>query len=346
MLRGYKLKEKELLHMVELLRDECKTLSKDRDDTIYELETCKSQREELCGHLRAKLLACETDKTGIEHRLTIISSDLERKDNQLRLLKLTADDLTSQLALATKQASDAEMKLASYEEIRSKEIDEMKRQSDSEIHELTHQVDQLSSRLYDREELVRRAQREAGEMQMRAESLETDMRRNHSIILQENNKRITNLELELVEERNARRKMEVDKIARTQHENAEIEVLRSEVARLKREKEIIHEKLRESDRIVEDEKREANTIKRDALTKVSLVEQSLQVTKTSMKELESKYASAQVEINQVMKEKDHNAALIEALQKESAARMSALERMFKVINCLLKLLFLFLRLKI
>ena len=63
----------------------------------------------------------------------------------------------------------------------------------------------MLDKIQDREELVRRAQRLTTEMQLRAESVETDLRKSHQIRAQELTRRLSAGEIELAEEKNARK---------------------------------------------------------------------------------------------------------------------------------------------
>lgn len=329
LIRGYETKIIELKHHLELLNEEINVVRREKDEAVYALEASKSQREEVLAHMRVRTVNAETEKFALDQRLTIVQGDCERKDSQLRILKASVEDLTSQLEFSQRRYSDMETRYASLDEERVKELDDNKRRYEAEIQDLENEVEQLTSKLHDREEMVTRAQREASEMQVRAESVEGELRKTHQQHVMELKKRLSSLEIELADEQTARRKLESEKLLNFQQERAEFEILKSEVAVLRREKEVLHEKLLESDRVFEVEKRKSESGKREATAKISLLEQSQYSLKSTIKELETKVAELTFQVDEAGKAKEHHQALVEAMQKEFANRTTSLERNHK-----------------
>jgi len=325
----YNSKKDELSHQIQLLKEEIISVSREKDEAVYALEACKSQREEVIAHLKVRTIGAETEKFALEQRMAILSGDCERKDSQLRILKASVEDLTSQVELSHQRNSDIEARFKTLDEDRVKEMDDNKRRYETEIQDLENEIELLTSRLHDREELVTRAQREASEMQVRAESVEGELRKSHQMHVNELKKRLASLEIELADEQTARRKLEADKIMRFQQDRTEHEILKSEVTVLKREKEVLHEKLIEADRIFEAENRKSSTGKREAAAKISLLEQSQYVLKSTIKELELKMAELSTQLEDAGKAKDHHEALVDALQREFANRATNMERAHK-----------------
>ena len=94
----------------------------------------------------------------------------------------------------------------------------------------------MQDKIHDREELVRRAQRLTTEMQLRAETVESDLRKSSQIRNQEMTKRLSALEIELAEEKNVRKINEYEGKQTLSELSIEFEVQRSELTRIVREK--------------------------------------------------------------------------------------------------------------
>ena len=197
----------------------------------------------------------------------------------------------------------------------------------------------MLDKIQDREELVRRAQRLTTEMQLRAESVETDLRKSHQIRAQELTRRLSALEIELAEEKNARKVFEYESKQTVSELSTELEVQRSELTRITREKDVLHEKVRDFEGKYENEKRtlvqnrketSATILNLDKTIKEyknNIIDLEARILQAKKNELENQFA-AQMLVANMDSQKIEKAAMIEAMQRETQSRASELEKMY------------------
>ena len=197
----------------------------------------------------------------------------------------------------------------------------------------------MLDKIQDREELVRRAQRLTTEMQLRAESVETDLRKSHQIRAQELTRRLSALEIELAEEKNARKVFEYESKQTVSELSTELEVQRSELTRITREKDVLHEKVRDFEGKYENEKRtlvqnrketSATILNLDKTIKEyknNIIDLEARILQAKKNELENQFASQMLVAN-MDSQKIEKAAMIEAMQRETQSRASELEKMY------------------
>jgi len=183
--RAQKSQAIELAHMIELLREESKAIKTERDEAVYALEQSKSAHEEAVTHLKSRLALAEAERSGAEEQKSHFLVESERKDGLLRSARLSIEDLTARLEQALKQVGEADRVLATLRDDHTKHIDTLHSAHESERGDLQERVDSLTERLAEREDTLRRVQREASEGATRSETLVADLRRAHQLELQE-----------------------------------------------------------------------------------------------------------------------------------------------------------------
>ena len=340
LIRAHILKIHELKRSVDTIRDEARVMRSERDATIELLDQLRSKHAESLVGLRDKLAIAEAERAGAEERYNHLSSDADRKDAQLRSARQTTDDSAALLDHARRQQTLIETQLISLRGDHTREIEDTTASFHAERVHLQEQIDALSDRLYEREELIRRAQRETSEMQVRAEGLESEMRRVHAGQIQECRKRCASVEVELADTLSKCRAYDSQKQQLVEMTAAEIDTLKSEVARVKREKDVLHDRVREFEHSSEAERRKTQSIRRDLSSKVETVDTALKeitsransletqlvASKSRETDLQSATISAQVESERRTVEQ---ALLIEAIQKEAHFRLDSLKTDFK-----------------
>ena len=198
---------------------------------------------------------------------------------------------------------------------------------------------QLQDKINDREEHLKRAQLQTTTIQIRSESVESELRKSNQLRTQELNKRLSGLEIELAEEKNSRKIVEYQSKQAVEELSAEFEVQRSELTRITREKDVLHEKVRDLEGRYDGDKKLAATYRKEATTANSILEKKVKEMKAKISDFEAKVLHAKsVELDhqfaaQMLKSnmdslKAENIATADALKRESLQKATDLEKMF------------------
>lgn len=339
-IRALKFKLHELTQSLEIIRDEAKTLRQERDNAAYSLEEYRSKCEETIARFKTRIGSAEAERGAFEQKLAINLLDAERRESLTRTLKQSAEDLSGELEHARKQAHEAESRLTEAIDEHTKLVIDLRNQYEGEKRELIAQIDGLSDRLSEREEMVKRCQRESAEMQMRSESSDGEARRSYQAQIQEIMKKCSSLEVELMDERNSNRSSHVQHVKYQEKAEVEIEYLQSEIARLKREKDALHDRVREVEARVDVEKRKGLHTRKDASAKAVALHDAMTKARKRIEELESALAAsvrleatlrAEARTTQSKLDKDvhDHEGLVKAMQEELRSRMERLEREYR-----------------
>lgn len=291
-IRTQKAKITELTHLIELIRDEARTHRQERDEVTHDLETLRVTHEEMTTALKGRIAILEAQQAGLEERVSRINTEGEKKDAQIRTYRMTAEDLADRLDHITKTIAESEKAYAILKDDYTKNSEQTHLLHESEKTEMQDEIESLMTRLNDREEIVRRAQREASDMQVRAESVVAELRRTHSLQMQDLKKKLGQTEIDFAEARNSQKLIETQLLQSTEQFTFEKDSLRSEVSRVKREKDILLSKLREMELASDADKRALSTLKQDSTAKLSIVENRLKEVRATNASLEIKLTVA------------------------------------------------------
>ena len=198
---------------------------------------------------------------------------------------------------------------------------------------------QLQDKINDREEHLKRAQLQTTTIQIRSESVESELRKSNQLRTQELNKRLSGLEIELAEEKNSRKIVEYQSKQAVEELSAEFEVQRSELTRITREKDVLHEKVRDLEGRYDGDKKLAATYRKEAIIANSILEKKVKEMKAKISDFEAKILHAKsVELDyqfaaQMLRSnmdslKAENIATADALKRESLQKATDLEKMF------------------
>jgi chromosome segregation ATPase len=175
----------ELTHLVELLREEAKSARQERDEVVLSMEQCKLSHDEACVQHRLKLATLQSERGVISDQHVRDLNEIERKDASIRASKQTIEDLTARLELAQKQASDAEKHGSLLKEEHARHCAALSASASSERSDLLERLQEAQDRLAEKEDALRRYQRDAMEAAAAAESTYNDTRRAHHQQMQE-----------------------------------------------------------------------------------------------------------------------------------------------------------------
>lgn len=329
-IRKLKYREIELQRVIEKLREEIVSCREEADNATVQLEQYKSVQEEAHAKLKASLITNESEKLATDQRVHLLVATIEKKDSQLRLLQSSNDEITHEITVIKKETTDRINKLEMLVKDLQEEKNDIKKRYENEVHDLNNNIEILRNQLLNREDLVRRSHRECMDYQCRMEAIECDIRRGYQQPLQDLNKKIVALELELMDARNSNRKLDSARHSAMEEERMEMDNLKSELTRIKKENEAITEKLRKREYTYESERIKYSSIKSETHAKLTHMQKTCSDKDDRIKELENKVSllTQNVETYQDVNNKlrEDYTASIEAIKVESANQMRVVEK--------------------
>lgn len=176
-------------------------------------------------------------------------------------------------------------------------------------------------------------------MQLRAETVESDLRKSNQIRTQEMNKRLSVLEIELAEEKNVRKINEYEGKQTLSELSIEFEVQRSELTRIVREKDVLHERLRDVEGKYESDKKQSIQYRKDTAATILTMDKTVKEYKINVAELEGRILKAksidldnqyksQIMVSNMDALKTEQSAFIDAIKKESQIRATDMEKLY------------------
>lgn len=322
------MKVHELQRMLDLTKEECRALTAERETLAASLGAVRLKTDEAVERLRDKAIVAEAGKAGAEERLSHTVSECDRKDALMRAARQAQEEMATQLDHTRRILSAAEAQSLSLRAEHSREVEDMAHAFQAERTALLEQLEHASAKMHSAIDGQRRAQRETVEIQVRTEAQESEARRAHLAAVQQLHKKIHALELQQADAERAVRVADENRSAALEHSSVESEVLRSEVARYKREKETLHDKLRELEHVVEGERRKVTALKREQSSRKEYFDVDLRAERARIAALEAELTMAKIREAELSSHKGEverkvadQAAVIEGLQQEARTRL-------------------------
>ena len=339
-LRDQLVKIQEVQMVLDTTRQEKDALLREMSDLKLVLEQTKSVGEQTRNQLRSQCAAVEAEKLALEARLINTTNDIESRDSQLRVMRQNYDDAISQLELKTALLADKDANLASFKDSHADELDKTRRKLEEELIARDDEIQLLGQKVNDREELVRRTFKEATEMQLRAEANEGESRRNFLAKLAEIKQRNESLEIEAA---TIKKEFQLALLQRNEMQDKfakEANILRSEISRIKREKEAMLTRGTLVEQALDAERRKVSSNKRLSAARAAMSNDLVVEMKSKIADLERKLqearereirASADLKAAEELlshKEKEHMLS-IETLHREAHNRYEQLGKEYK-----------------
>lgn len=330
-IRQKSMKIHELQRMLDETKEECRSSAQERETLTSSLSQVRVKTDEAVERLRDKAIVAEAAKQGAEERLSHAISESDRKDALMRSARQSQEEMSTQLDFARRQLVSSETGLLTLRSEHAREMEDLTIAFQAERGNLLEQLDSLTVKLHTALDSQRRAQRETAEVQVRCESLESDMRRTHLAAVQQLNKKIGSLELHLVDMERDSRTAQESREASLAVSNNEIEMLRSEVARFKREKETLHDKVRELEHACEGERRKVTALKRDQSSRREYFDLDLKEERNKIGSLEAEVMLSKIKEAELSSQKGEmerklaeQSAIIASLNTEAKGRLSSI----------------------
>lgn len=330
-LRQKTMKIHELQRMLDEMREDNRSLAQERETLSLSLSQVRVKTDEAVERLRDKALVADAARQGSEERLSHAVSECDRKDVLFRQARQAQEELSTHLDASKRNLVASEQAVLALRTDHKRELEDLTLAFQAERRGLHEQLEAASGKLHAALEGQRRAQRETSEIQLRCESLESDMRRSHLATMQQLQKRNGALELQLAELEQKLRAIDEDRAAANAANSADIDVLRSEVSRYKREKEALHDKVRELEHTVEGERRKVTSLKREQAARKEYVDLDMKEERAKMASLEAEVMLGKIreaELASLKSELERKLAeqheLIEGLGAEAKGRLTSI----------------------
>ena len=186
----------------------------------------------------------------------------EKKDSAIRIAKTSATDADAAADQAKRDLAQIESAMNNLRIELNKDAEDAKIQAQAERAALLQQLDMANIKIRDRDETIRKLTRDIVEIQTRAESNEAEIRRAHLNHVSGIKKRLADTELAYQDSISKRHGAEKLRSEEEESHKAEMSSVRSELDRVRREKEALHDKLRESEHSAESERRKIAVLRR------------------------------------------------------------------------------------
>lgn len=327
----------QLLHELDHLRNKLREeLTFERDEKIklqQSLEKTIRDLERSHLELRDTLATRDAELAGALKRNSKLQEKLDRKVGQLKSLRVQHEDDELRVSDAMKELQEVKRLLTLTRSETTRQLDEQREEHRKRLEERDEELEQTRTRLKDREEHIRRLQRDISEVQQKIETAEHDLHRTHLQKTHDLRRRNHALELDLVEQRQLLRGREEDNAAQREQLTAERDTLVSEVTRLRREKEVVHLKLREQDTTAETQRKRLQAAQTDALAKLTETERVLRDVKAQQSTSEVRYEALQGRLKDSERERFRLAEELQILEKrlqEEKKRKDALQKDFQL----------------
>lgn len=321
----------ELQLSLESALKDARVLQSERDEARKSLEDFRLRHHADMETMKTKTVQAEAARQGMEGRVAHLITETEKKDSAIRIAQTSAADADATADQAKRELAQIESQMNNLRIELNKDAEDAKIQAQAERASLLQQLDMANIKIRDREETVRKLTRDIVEIQTRAEHNESELRRAHLGNVSGIKKRLA--EAEVAFQDSVAKVHSAEKMLTEEEEShkAEMSSIRSELDRVRREKEALHDKLREAEHGAEAERRKIAVVRREAASAkethlAELAEERersklLDATKFHVVELESSVKSLQSKL-------DDASTTNRALNEDATAKLKLLKESF------------------
>jgi len=258
--------------IIKSLTSEVAAIRTERDEVVYMAEQNKVRHGDEMSVLSTRLTKSDSDRIGTEKRLQLLQTELDFKDTKLNTYEQELDYANSQIEQFKLQIVDLQGQADRARDNAQGLLDGQRVSYETERAETSGIIESLQTKVHQREETIRRLQREVIESQIRVEAVEADVRRVYNGQLSETRQRADQACLALADTRDKLG----SQLSSLQHtidiKLNENETFKGEIARLRREKGHLHDKVQTLETKFVSEKSKYTISKRDLATKLAVIE--------------------------------------------------------------------------
>lgn len=325
-LRAIQIRMQETQRAVDVLRQEKESCVVERDGLAMQVAQLKSSHEQTAAHLKAQLGTAQVERQSLDQRLQTALGDADTKESQLRALRQTCEDAVASLEAKAAAMSDKEAQFSSAKEMYADELERLRAKYEGELGAKDAEAELLLHRLGEREDHLRRLQKEASDMQVRAETNEGELRRSHLARVQELKQRVDALEVDCSASKRDQQLGLIHKAELGDKFAKEGGMLRAELSRLKREKEVLLSRSTVVEQALDSERRKLSAAKRTAAAKAALSNDLTLEMRTKVAELEKRLQDSREREIKATADQRATEDLLSHKEKEFAANLDSMQR--------------------
>lgn len=311
----------ELTLALELSQKDARSLQEERDRYSTLLTEYKATTLEEMEKLKNRVVMATAAKDGAEKRLSHMLQEIDKKEAAVRVFEQSAEDSQRSAEIARRALASVEGQLLALRTEHSKELEDITISNSSERAHLLELADRTQDKLRDREEALRKAMRDISGIQSRAEASESSLRRAHAASSSALKKRLGGLEIELADCTARYHSLQADHSRAFEETEATISAQKADSARLKREKEILHDKVRELEHQVDTERRKNTGLRRDLVARKESAEADMSEEKARLNAAEEELSPLRTKLIEVTAK----CSMLEGKYREASAANAALQ---------------------
>merc|ERR1711991_66141 len=335
-IRSLKLNVNELEYAVEAAKQAALTARKEKDAAIFEKDQFISRNENEVLQLRIQNASITSELVGFEQKLATLGAELDKKENSLKTTRVSLQETEEQLEKTKTELENRTNEFVFFKDNYIEEKATLKSELELSKSEFDNRSIEYVTKIHEREELLRKAHRDMAEQQARYEAAEREYHRNTMVQLRDLQSRNQMLELDLADA-NVHAKAEESKSMQAASANAKnMDFVKSEKARPQREKDILHEKLRNYETKYDEVDTKLKRSEKEWMKKVKDAEDTSKNFKERMLEMQlnvEKLTSHNSELNANLltatRKCDYYANQLESFQKEANNKYEQLGNTYK-----------------
>ena len=335
-IRSLKLNINELEYAVDAAKQAALVARKEKDASIFDKDQFISRNENEVIQLRVQNAKITSELVGFEQKLATVNAELDKKENLLKSTRSSLQEAEEQLE---KSNTDLENRSNEYNFFKDSYIEEkatLKSELELNKSEFDNRCVEYVAKIVEREEMLRKAHRDMVEQQARFEASEREYRKTTIVQLRDLQSRNQMLELDLADAK-VHCKSEESKHLQSSGANAKnLELMRSERARLQREKDVLHEKVRNYESKFEEVDTKLKRSEKDWMKKLKDTEDTVKDYKERLLEMQltlekksSQSSELSADLLSVTRKCDYYANQLESFQKEANNKYEQLGNTYK-----------------
>ena len=335
-IRSLKLNVNELEYAVEAAKQAALTARKDKDAAIFEKDQFITRNENEVMQLRAQNASYTSELVGFEQKIATLGAELDKKESLLKSTRATLQDTEERLERSVTELENRTNEYIFFKDNFIEEKATLKSELELNKNDFDNRCIEYVTKIHEREELLRKAHRDMAEQQARYEASEREYRRNTMVQVRDLQSRNQQLELDLADA-NVQAKSNEAKSIQTASTNAKnLEFIKSENARLQREKDILHEKVRNYETKFDEVDAKLKRSEKEWMKKVKDAEDASKNYKERLLEMQlnlekttSQSSELSANLLNATRKCDYYANQLESFQKEANSKYEQLGNTYK-----------------
>lgn len=324
-IRNQSIKIYELESILKNVKEECHGYHDKYESLAKDAETTTTKYNEMMFELKGRMTLNDSERHNTEEKMKYMRMDLDKKDMAIKMLRIQYDEQREKFDILQHSYDDATTQFILEKDDLNKEIESLRTNYENRLLKGNEQIQLLSERLAEREDSIKRLQRQSSDLQTRYETNEREIRRLHQQQVQELQKRYVVIEGDLAAARKELSSIQQQNNLQDEKKSTDIELYKSEVSRIKREKEVLHERLREMERKLQRISSLESQIGENKIRESSQQKELAQCRNT-IRDMERNYESLSLKYDSLQRE---HQIFVETVQQETKRRIETIHQNVK-----------------